>query len=328
MKIVAFFFFLIFYSTSNYGQCCSAGNPVGGTTNLGILDSGTVRAISFYRHSTSEGYWDGASKSDFDFVSKANFNVAGLTLIYGISDDMNLEAEFGYYFNKSQTYNVTPEFTNKGHGLSNAVISLKQNVVSKTKKSFEWTLGLGLKFPFSKKYQVVDNVELPRDVQPSTTSYGLVLQSFFHKPLPKKDIKLFLISRFESNTPDVKNFRYGNALINSFFITKQIKKSNWTAILQARHEFRSKDVRTVIQTEYLGLVTNGVVVDYSGGNLIFLSPQVNYTIAKKWNISLVGDIPLYRNYNGIQLGNKYSLAVYLSRDFGSSNSCEVEEENL
>ena len=182
---------------------------------------------------------------------------------------------------------------------------------------------MGIKFPFKTEYQIVDNVELPRDVQPSTASNGIVVQSFLNKDISKRNMKLFLINRFESNTPDVKDFRYGNSLINSFFITKQIKQSNWTAILQVRHEYRSKDIKTVVKSSYMGLVTEGVVVDFSGGNLLFVSPQINYTIAQKWNISLLADMPVFRLYNGVQLGNKYSFALYLSRVFGKKECAKI-----
>ncbi len=324
MKIINILIILFMSINSSYGQCCSAGNPVGGTTNIGILDSGTVRLITFYRYSQSSGYWEGMRKSDFYFVKNADFNFGGLVLAYGLDNKLTIETELGYYFNKSQTYNVTPEFTNKGFGLSNAVVSLKQNLISKTEKPFEWTVALGVKFPFKTEYQIVDNVELPRDVQSSTSTYGIVAQSFLYKGIPSRSMKLFLSNRFESNTQDVKKFRYGNSLINSLFVTKQINNSDWTAIIQVRHEYRTKDIKNIIENNYLGFLTTGQVVNSSGGHLTFVAPQINYTVAQKWNISLLADIPIFRYYNGIQLGNKYSFAVYLSRDFGSK-SCAIPQ---
>lgn len=314
---------LFIVTKSSYGQCCSAGNPIGAAANIGILDSGAVRIIFNFRNSVSEGYWEGSSKSSFGYVKKASFNATGLTLSYGLSKGLNIEGEFGYYINKSQTYNLDPEFENVGFGLSNGIISLKQNLILKPKTPLEWTIGAGVKFPFSEDFQEVNNVELPRDVQPSTNSYGVVLQSFFYRGLKKKRMKFILVNRFESNTPDIKNFRYGNLLVNSLFLTKQIKKSNWTSILQLRHEYRARDIRTVVESSYLGFVTSGSVVEYSGGNLAIISPQINYSLGEKWNISVLTDIPVLRSYNGIQLGNKYSFAFYLSYDIGNQDSCEV-----
>lgn len=306
MKRIFFFTvsFLFFQETA-FSQCCSPGNPVGGTTNIGILDKKAFRVISFYRYSESSGYWQGNKKSDFNFVKNANFNYAGMVLAYGLLNKLTLETELGYYINKSQTYNIEPSYTNRGYGLNNGVFSIKYNLVSKTEKPFEWTAGLGAKFPFTNQYQIVNNVELPRDVQPSTHAFGVVAQSFLYKGFPEKGLRLFFINRYEGNYPDQQRFKFGNSFLSSFFIAKRINESNWAVIVQARHEFRTKDVRDA-----------GTNINSSGGNLIFVAPQINYTIAKKWNISFLADLPVYRNYNGTQLGNKFAFAFYLSKDFG------------
>jgi hypothetical protein len=296
---------------------------VGGTTNIGIMDKKAFRVISLYRHSYSEGYYKGSKKSDFNFVKNATYNYTGLVLAYGLFNKLTIETELGYYINKSQTYNIEPAFTNTGFGFNNAYASLKYNLISKTEKPFEWTIGAGAKIPFTKKYQIVDNSELPKDVQPSTHAFGTVTQSFLYKGFPKKKIKIFLINRFETNSLDNKNFKFGNSLMSSFFFTKQIGKSNFTAILQARHEYRTKDINNVNNAGCAGCFATGTYVNSSGGQLIFIAPQINYTIAQKWNLSLLADLPVYRNYNGTQLGNKFAFAVYLSRDFGGK--CVVKE---
>lgn len=304
---------------SAFSQCCSPGNPVGGTTNIGILDKKAFRLISFYRYSDSQGYWERDSKSNFNFVKNANFNYAGLVLSYGLFKKLTIETELGYFISKSQTYNIEPSFTNKGFGFNNAVASLKYNLISKAEKPFEWTVALGGKIPFTKKYQIVDNIELPRDVQPSTHAFGIVAQSFLYKGFPEKGLRLFFINRYELNYPDVKNYKYGNALFNSFFIAKGIKQSNWTAIAQVRYEFREKDLN---KANCASCFATGNFINSTGGHLVFIAPQINYTIAKKWNVSVLADIPVYRYYNGTQLGNKFAVALYLSRDFGSK--CEAK----
>lgn len=304
-------------------QCCSPGNPVGGTTNIGILDKKAFRLINFYRYSFSEGYYKGSRKTDFSFVKNAQYNYAGVVLAYGLFKKITLETELGYYINKTQTYDLKEPFTIKGYGLNNAVLTAKYNLISKSNKPFEWTAGLGAKIPFTTKYQIVNNVELPRDVQPSTHAWGLVVQSFLYKGIPQKGMKLFLVNRYETNFPDEKNFKFGSSLGSSFFVTKSLGHSNFTAILQARHELRGYDIKDVTTkgcTSCSG--SSGEKITSSGGNLIFIAPQINYTIAKKWNISLLADIPIYRNYNGTQLGSKYAFAFYLSRDFGGK--CEVK----
>lgn len=320
MRKLSFLIFITFLTRTAFSQCCSPGNPIGGTTNIGILDKKTFRLIAFYRYSYSDGYYKGSKKSNSSFVKDAKFNYAGLVLSYGLLNKLTIETELGYFINKSQTYNVDPLYTNTGYGLNNGVFSLKYNLISKKEKPLEWTIGVGVKFPFIKKYQIVNNVELPRDVQPSTNAFGIVAQSFLYKGIPEKKMKLFFINRFETNYPDYKYFKYGNFLSSSLFLTKSLGNSDFTAIIQVRHEYRGKDLTNAnVQSPF----ANGDIVKASGGNLIFIAPQINYTFAKKWNLSLLADIPVYRYYNETQLGNKFSVALYLSRDFGGK--CEKKE---
>lgn len=320
MKKLFFIVIILFlFQRTTFAQCCSAGNPVGGTTNIGILDTNAVRLISFYRFSYSSGYWEGNKKSDFNFVKNANYNYIGTVVSYGLFKKLTLETELGVYINKSQTYNISPEQTLNGYGLDNGVFSLKYNLIIKTENPFEWTIGAGIKFPFTKQYQIANNVELPRDVQSSTHAFGIVAQSFLFKGFPENNIKLFFTNRLELNYPDNKNFKFGNSLITSFFIAKKIGQSKFTAIVQARHEYRAKDISN---TNCASCFATGPYINSSGGNLVFIAPQINYTIAKKWNISLLTDIPVYIYYNGTQLANNFSFALYLARDFGSK--CDVK----
>lgn len=316
MRIFIIIFFIFILKLSAFAQCCSPGNPVGGTTNIGILDKNALRFISFYRFSFSEGYFQGNKKSEYNLVKNGNFNYAGFVLGYGLLNKLTIETELGYFINKTQTYNVVPSVISNGFGLNNAILSLKYNLISKTEKSFEWTFGAGAKIPFTKNYLMVDNAELPKDVQPSTHAFGIVAQSFLYKGIPGKKMKLFFINRFENNFPDIKNYQYGDVFISSFFITKQFGNSNWTTILQTRHEWRDQDIVLGGAACPTCLSNQGTRVSSSGGNLFFIAPQINYTIAKKWNVSLLVDLPVYRYYNGTQLGNKFAFAFYLSRDFG------------
>ncbi len=324
MRFLFVGFMSLIFQGAAFSQCCSPGNPAGGTTNLGILDKKSFRMISFYQYSFSEGYWEGNKKSGFSFVKNASHNYAGFVLGYGLLNKLTFETELGYFINRSQTYNIKPAFTNTGFGFNNAYTSLKYNLISKTETLLEWTIGAGAKVPFTRKYQMVNNSELPKDVQPSTHAFGTIAQSFLYKGFSMDKIKIFLINRFETNAPDSKNFKFGNLLISSLFLTKQIGKSNFTAILQARHEYRTKDISNVNNAGFAGYFATGTYVNSSGGQLVFIAPQINYSIAKKWNLSLLADFPVYRYYNGTQLGNKFAFAIYLSRDI--EGKCEVKEE--
>ena len=79
-------------------------------------------------------------------------------------------------------------------------------------------------------------------------------------------------------------------------------KGDWTIILQARNEIRNRD-KTV----------NGWK-ESSGSTIFYFSPQINYSIKEKWDVSVMLDLPVYQNFNGIQLATKYGVSLNLARD--------------
>lgn len=280
-------------------QCCSA-NPVAGSVNIGTLTKNTFRTITYYRYSFSDTYFDGDKHSDFNFVKNASYNFVSSILSYGVSNKITVETELGYYINKSEVFNTKPEYISKGWGFSNGVLSLKYGIFKKNE--IELTAAAGAKFPFTRKQQTIDGVELPQTAQPSTGAFGFVGQFFISKSWAKKGLRSFLIYRTEINGTNSVEYKTGTSYSTSLFISKSMNY-HWMGILQIRNESRERDVR------------ENKTIAASGGTVFFVSPQINYTITQKWNISALVDFPVYRYYNGTQLSNKYAFSVNITKDF-------------
>tara|TARA_R110000744_G_scaffold230439_1_gene348654 strand:+ start:15363 stop:16331 length:969 start_codon:yes stop_codon:yes gene_type:complete len=310
-KLIFILISLLFINQSVNAQCCSAGIPVGGSTNIGILEKNNFRFTSYFSYSESAGYWSGSDKSKFNLVKRASYQYVGTILSYGLFNKLTVETEFGYYLDKSQIYDFQSDVNTKNQGISNGIISAKYNVLANLTNPFEWTVSSGVKFPFILDYARENNVVLPRDVQTSSHALGIIGQSFLYKGYPINGIQLFLINRMEINFKDYKDYKFGPALISAFFFSYNLEQSNYTGIAQIRHEFRGKDA------------FEDTKLDATGGHLVFLSPQLNYS-TNKWNFSLLVDIPVYRYYNGTQLGNTASASFYVTKDFDlASNKAEL-----
>lgn len=299
--------FLIFQPLKGFSQCFSSVNPVGGTANLLVLDQKSLRFIGFYRHAYSNSYYEGHSKSDFDQINNAGYNYSGSILAYGLFRKLTLETEWGYYLDKTFHYNLTPVYTLRGSGFTNTVISSKFSLYTDYQKRLYLSGSAGIKIPLTRKLKEVDGVTLPVDLQPSTNAFGTVFQLFFVKENSESGMRYFFISRFETNRQNINDYRLGNAVFTSMFVSRHLPdhwiKGDWTVILQLRNEFRTKNKRGEITEEY------------TGGNIFLLSPQINYRLKEKWNFSLIFDIPVYQYYNGIQLAYNYAFMVNLTRDF-------------
>jgi len=286
-------------------QCCSTGSPVGASVYVGVLGKNYLRLITFYRHSNSDKYFESDSRSNNNPLQSANYNFAGITLGYGLTRRLTAEIDFGYFLNKTQVYlnnNVFHGMKQTGFGLSNGGFNLKYGIFVKPVKQIELTAGAGFRYPFTTKRQIVNGLQLNPDVQPSTNAYGLNGMLFFSIGFPAITLRLFTINRYDYNFADKVNYKYGNILLNSIFVSKKVVKY-FFAIVQLRNEFKTRDT-------YKG---NDQV--NTGYDILYVSPQLSYSIAGKWNVTLVCDLPLYKFYKDRQLTPAYAYALSFTRDF-------------
>ncbi len=300
---------ILFSSFSSLAQCCSTGSPVGASVYVGVLGKNYLRAITYYRHSYSDTYYENDHKSTENVqLSNSSFNFAGVALAYGVTKRLTIEIDAGYYFDKTQNFKNI-DYQAKGYGMSNGTLTFKYGTIIRPIQQIELTTGFGIRFPFTTNPQVIDGVQLNRDVQPSTNAFGVSEMLFFNKGFPAITLRLFSINRYEYNFPDQHNYKYGNVLLNSVFVSKKIVKY-FFGILQFRSEWKTND------RDYTNPNEGGdSKVINSGFYLFTVSPQLSYSIVGKWNLTASYDLPLYKYYNGKQMTPAYSFALSLTRDF-------------
>ncbi|MFO7723358.1 MAG: hypothetical protein R6V49_09085 [Bacteroidales bacterium] len=296
-----------------FAQCfASAGNPVGGSANLGVMDQHALRVIAFYRYHTASRYFEGDELYEGTvgrLYGSANYNYLGTLIAFGLAPKLTTELETGYYLNKT-TYDLTNKLSERGYGLSNALISLKYALYQNPDKHFEITGAAGVNLPYKREFQKVDGIQLSEDVQPSLAAYGLVFQSFMIKQNSFKSIRYFWINRFEKNFRNPKGIVYGSAFNSSLFFSRhfvfgQGALKDWTLITQLRYQEKWQNINR----------ESGVTVAASGNRMLLFAPQVNCSINEKWNVSFLYEIPVYQYYHSIQLGADHAFLINVARDF-------------
>ncbi|MBN1819948.1 MAG: hypothetical protein JXR31_05070 [Prolixibacteraceae bacterium] len=305
-KYIAIIVFVLFPVLTR-SQCLSSVNPVGGTDNLLVLEKKSLRVITFYKFGQGNRYYEKNKHADFNLINRAFYNYVSTSIGYGLTYKLTLELETGYFFNKSQEYNLDPIYKLTGKGISNFVLLAKHSLFTDPVKRIYLTGGLGLKIPGSRNPQYVKNVQLPVEVQPTIGAYGTVMNAIFVKENSGTGMRYFFTSRVESNAPNKKDYRLGTAVFTSVYISKHLMfprlKGDWTTILQVRNEFRGVDK------------IEGVKKESSGSNLFFITPQINYVIKEKWYLSAMTDVPVYQYFKGTQLGAGVGLTFIVSRTF-------------
>jgi len=296
---------LICIAKDGMAQCCSTGSPVGASTHVGLVNKKTARAITFYRHSFSDIYYKGSKPSDdeTDMSDNAHYDFTGITLEYGLTHRITLQADAGYFINKVVNFHNPALTDHNGRGMSNGTFMLKYGLYVDPVHEVEITAGVGLKFPFSRKPAIAENGSLLQlDARPSTNAFGVTGSLLLSKEFSPLTMRTFILNRFEYNGFNVNEYQTGKLVTTSLFVSKKIAR-RFFGIVQLRNEIHGKDVQ------------DGENEVNTGYHLMVFTPQISYVVAGLWNVSLLYDVPVYKNYKGKQLTPQYSYAISLSRDF-------------
>ena len=77
---------LILFLPAGRPQCCSTGSPVGASVYVGVLGKNYLRAISYYRHSYSDTYYEKDHKTtENTALYNSSYNFAGIAVAYGVT---------------------------------------------------------------------------------------------------------------------------------------------------------------------------------------------------------------------------------------------------
>ncbi len=284
---------------------------MGASVYVGVLGKNYLRAITYYRHGSSVDFYESDHRVPGNGgpseISNSSFSFTGAAVAYGFTKRLTIELDAGYYINKTQVWNNG--YKNQGNGFSNGTLTFKYGTIIRPVQQIELTTGFGIRFPFSANPRYVNGAILSPDVQPSTNSFGVSEMLFFNKGFPAITLRLFSINRYDYNFANNLNYKYGNVLLNSVFVSKKLVKY-FFGILQIRSEWKTNDQDHSNPNEF-----GGSKVINTGFVLVTASPQLSYSIVGKWNLTASYDIPLYKYYNGKQMTPAYSFAISLTRDF-------------
>ncbi len=290
-------------SIKGFGQCCSAGNPLGSN---GINDGLPVKEWQFmtsYRHSLSKQYYHKDHKVDVPLVDKSYYDYQSLSVGYGILKWMNINAEIGYFYNKTQILEpgqVTDEIRAKGIG--DLAVNLRFLPVKSLRKYSQLIVSGGVRIPVGAFDEQIDGVTVPVSLQPSSGALKINTSLYYSTPVISPDFSINSFAIYEySNTIEEGYFiyQYGDFFQISSGMQYNVKKL-LSFSLNLKYEFRGKDQRE-----------NELVVESSGSHLVLINPQITYNFKRGWSVMLLSDLPVYKYVNGEQLTNSYALQCSL-----------------
>ncbi len=307
---VAMFFLGIMTS---FAQCCSAGNPVGSNGFEEGLTKNQLRFISYFKQSNSDKYYHKDSYFNQPIINSSSFSFWFLSSSYGITKNLSLNSDIGYFFDKSQelTINSSPlKIASSGFG--DFGLSLRYNNID-DENNTQWNLFVGSKLPVGAFEEEIDGVLIPLSLQPSSGAFRYNVGGFYGKYFPRTGFGLSTSLIFESSLWIKKEYiiyKYGNYM--QYIVNGSYLWRKFLFISSLKMDYRFKDLRD-----------NDLIVESSGGFALIFSPRIQYQVIPNWELLFQFEQPLYRYVNGFQIVNKMSFFAGVMFNL---NLCKKNEE--
>ncbi len=300
-----------------HAQCCAAGNPAGIGFSSGICKEKSMDISLFYQHSFSDTYYQGNKATDFKYIDNSYYNYTSLLLNYGLFQNLNISADIGFFFDKTQKFDFGDgsKFNRKSSGIGDASLGLQYNLYLDDKYSFTLIPGFKISLPAGQFDQKDGAVILPIDIQPSSGNFKYEIAVSLVKRI-YQDFILLSANTFEFSQrikTDRTNYKYGN-LYNFSLIGIYNFSQRTSAFIQFRNQFREKSSDK-----------DSKLIESTGGYVLFFTPQLSFNIFDDLSVSLQYEIPLYKNMNGIQLTNNYAFGLRISKSIGFGSNVLLSE---
>lgn len=294
-------------------QCnCSAAGALGGAVpissaaNVGTMDKNTLRLTAFYRYTYGDQFYYGTDPVGFGYEEKIYFNYFALNTIYGITQRLSVEADFGFFHYLSENLCNPNE---RGTDLSNMAISAKYNLINSKKHKFELTLGAGGKIPLARR-----EVEFEGFAMPVSSAYGAIFQSVIRKDFFAGKLRTMLYNRYELNSINPDDYVYGNSIISSLIFAAPIY-NKFSSAIEFTNDVRNQDRFIDEKVRNTGMTYYNAV------------PHISYS-NQDWAFDFSVSVPIYRDFTGTQLSNKFITSLSASKTFDFNKKHEFYDEYL
>jgi hypothetical protein len=283
--------------------CCSggSGSPIAGGVSQGVLQEKQFEVSANYQYSGS-GKFKAGDRDTAQLINYLSSNYLYGRLAYGITKDLTMSIEGGYYINKTEIA-LGRRDTVSSSGIGDLVLFPRYDVINRKSENTrtEWTIGLGYKIPlgtYNDSFVVYQNPKTlenyyttaPPTVQPTTGSQDFIFYNFLFHSWPHKQFRIFSSMLYIKKGWNPMGQKFGDFASVGLFMSKTFfRKLGIT--LQVRGEWVDK-MKYDKNVDMLALYN--VDVKATGSRKIFVAPQVNFTF-REFTVYALYDYPLYQN---------------------------------
>ena len=292
-------------SNSLAQTCCSGGVPISGNLGLPPGSHGTWQMNISYDLNVLNTLKDGEQTLD----DKARERITQSILFqtgYSITSKMSADI-FLSYVKQERTIR---QFSNTDYvstnGIGDAALLLKYSLSEPSNQKLLLTLAAGPKMPTGRSNLTrEDGIPLNADLQPGSGSWdGLFWMNGLYKFPSRPSINasltfIYSLKGKNNNYLNNQTYQFGNEMQALFSINDSFILGK--KILDTSLFFR---YRKALEDRF-----NELEMPNTGGEWIFLAPNLAYNFSQKIAISSSFEIPVYAKVKGTQLSPTYRLNV-------------------
>ena len=164
-------------------------------------------------------------------------------------------------------------------------------------------INLGLQLPTGDTDTVNrEGVPAERSLQPGSGTLNAIAGAYFQKKFPARGSIWFAQLNYRRALESDEGYKPGSRLGVDVGYNRNFG-DRFGAVVQLNLVMRGRDEGPAAEHED------------SGGEFVFVSPGLNYTLGRLWQAYGYVQLPLYQQVNGVQLTEDWSVVTGLSRRF-------------
>ncbi|TWO32191.1 transporter [Seonamhaeicola sediminis] len=296
------------YAMHALGQtCCSGGIPLSNNIGLPLSEKGTFQFGLNYDFNNLNTLNAGSERLNDDTRLRTTHSVL-LNSSFAVTNTLSVEGLFTWV---NQRRIITSPFDGSRNleassGIGDAILLVKYNFPNLISKDSDLTLGLGTKIPLGSSTEADRNgILLINDLQPGSNAWDIIYwlstaKRFNFRPSLNVSTR-FVYRNTGTDTEYLGNstYKFGNefqaflGFSDQFTLLKTLVSPNIT--FKYRNTVKDR--------------IEGRQLDNTGGNWIFLIPNISINLTPNLTLSTKAELPLYSNVDGTQLTPTYRLTT-------------------
>ena len=311
--------FSVFQPVSGQG-CCSGGAPISANLGFGTAPQRTFQAALNFDLNHLNRLKDGDRLLTGNNRTRDTYSIL-LNLGYTFIPRFSLDITLVPYVRQVRVveFNNTISDHTIVEGIGDMVILPKFLVTSPANSNNQLQLAIGAKLPTGHSSIKVNSIEANPDLQPGSGSWDVLFWSnYYHSFKSRPSLGLTSTLNFRLTGPNEQylethiyefgdDFHWLNTISDQFVLNRLIL----TPSVGVRYRFISS---TEIDLNLL---------DNSGGNWVTTVLGLALQLYQLPTFTILAELPIYSNVEGIQLSTSYRLSIGIQYQFGFKSKPKI-----